>query len=73
MIPLINYGEIVTDAHCLAYGAALLGMMEEEYYRALCAMSDWLGAEPRLDGSGGCGGAPDSAATGAPAAGCSAE
>lgn len=73
MIPLINYGEIVTDAHCLAFGAALLGMMEDEYYRALCAMSDWLGAETRLAGAGGCGGAAAANVTAVPAAGCSAE
>jgi hypothetical protein len=47
MIPLINYGDIITDEHCLLYGAALLGLMEEEYYRKLCAMSELLGAEAR--------------------------
>ena len=26
MIPVINFGDIVDDSHCLAYGAALLGM-----------------------------------------------
>jgi len=50
MIPVINYGDIVTDQHCLLYGAALLGMMEEEYYDQLCALSDFLGAQPRLVG-----------------------
>src|SRR5512137_1941191 len=35
MIPLINYGGIIADEHCLSYGAALLGMMEDEYYQAL--------------------------------------
>ena len=25
MIPLINYGDIISDEHCLLYGAALLG------------------------------------------------
>lgn len=29
MIPVINYGEIISDEHCLAYGVTLLGMMEE--------------------------------------------
>lgn len=48
MIPLINYGDIITDDHCLAYGATLLGMMEEEYYTQLCAVADFLGAETRL-------------------------
>jgi len=50
MIPLINYGDIITDEHCLLYGATLLGMMEEEYYHQLCALSDLLGAQPRLAG-----------------------
>lgn len=54
MIPLINFGEIVTDAHCLAYGAVLLGMTEDEYHAALCAMSDAIGAVARPAG------APDS-------------
>ncbi len=50
MIPLINYGEIISDEHCLLYGAALLGMSEEEYYRQLCAMADVVGADTRLEG-----------------------
>lgn len=54
MIPLINYGDIVSDDHCLAYGATLLGMMEDEYYRRLCELADFLGAEER-PGLGGCG------------------
>lgn len=48
MIPLINYGGIITDAHSLSYGATLLGMMEDEYYTELCALSDFLGAESRF-------------------------
>jgi hypothetical protein len=51
MIPPINYGEIITDAHCLLYGATLLGMMEEEYYQRMCALADAVGAEARLAGS----------------------
>ncbi len=47
MIPLINYGEIVTDDHCLIYGATLLGLTEAEYYDQLCALSDLVGAEIR--------------------------
>jgi len=50
MIPLLNYGDIISDEHCLLYGAALLGLMEEEYYRQLCSLSDLLGAEARLPG-----------------------
>ena len=45
MIPLINYGDIITDEHCLPYGATLLGMMEGEFYQAICQMADLVGAE----------------------------
>lgn len=48
LIPVINYGDIITDEHCLSYGATLLGMMENEYYQKLCALCDLLGAEVRL-------------------------
>ncbi len=47
MIPLINYGDIISDEHCLAYGATLLGMMEAEYYDQLCALADTVGAETK--------------------------
>ena len=50
MIPLINYGDIITDAHCVAYGATLLGMMEDEYYRAICKLAETVGAEARSAG-----------------------
>jgi hypothetical protein len=46
MIPLINYGEIIGDTLCLAYGAALLGLTESEYYTQICALADLVGAEP---------------------------
>jgi hypothetical protein len=45
MIPLINYGDIISDDHCLQYGATLLGLMEEEYYQRMCALADFIGAE----------------------------
>jgi hypothetical protein len=45
MIPVINYGDIVTDEHCVRYGATLLGMMGEEFYDAVCRMADYVGAE----------------------------
>jgi hypothetical protein len=47
MIPIINYGAIVADIHCLAYGATALGLLEEEYYGQLCALADFAGATPR--------------------------
>lgn len=58
MIPLINYGDIISDEHCLRYGAALLGLMEVEYYQQMCALADLVGAEPRVAfqaTTGGCG------------------
>lgn len=55
MIPVINYGDIVSDDHCLAYGATLLGLMEGEYHSRLCALADELGVETRLAEPCGCG------------------
>jgi len=52
MVPVINYGDIVSDEQCLLYGAAILGMMEDEYYLAVCALADLCGAETRMPGSG---------------------
>jgi hypothetical protein len=51
MIPLINYGGIISDEHCLFYGATLLGMLEDEYYQQMCALADFVGAEMRFTGS----------------------
>jgi hypothetical protein len=45
MIPVINYGDIISDGHCIRYGATLLGMMESEFYDAVCRMADLVGAE----------------------------
>lgn len=47
MLPVINYGEVITDEHCLLYGATLLGLMEEEFYRQVCALADFSGTETR--------------------------
>ncbi len=47
MIPVINYGDVISDEHCLLYGATLLGMMESEYYEQVCALADVVGAEER--------------------------
>ena len=51
MIPLINYGEIVSDEHCRLYGATLLGMMGDEYYHAICRLAESVGAEARIVGA----------------------
>jgi hypothetical protein len=47
-IPQINYGGPVTDEHCLLYGATLLGITTDEYYAALCAIADLVGATARF-------------------------
>lgn len=55
MIPLINYSNLISDGHCLSYGATLLGMMEEEYHAAICQLADFVGAEARgMNDAGGC-------------------
>lgn len=43
MLPALNYGEIITDEHCQLYGAALLGLMREEFYAQICALADFAG------------------------------
>ena len=53
MIPLINYGDIISDEHCLCYGATLLGMMEEEFYQQICELAELVGAEAQLANSPG--------------------
>ena len=55
MVPVVNYGDVVTDAHCLAYGATLLGLTEDEYYLQICSVADFVGAETRFPGQSGCG------------------
>jgi hypothetical protein len=50
LAPLINYGDVAADEHCLLYGATLLGLTEDEYYRRLCALAETVGAAPRLPG-----------------------
>jgi len=44
MIPVINYGELITDLHCLAYGSILTGMDPETFYWEICALADFVGA-----------------------------
>ena len=63
MIPVINYGQVINDEHCIEYGAALLGLSTEDYYNCICELADFVGAEPCDAGqqpppapSPGCGG-----------------
>ncbi|MHC4413787.1 MAG: hypothetical protein ACYS0G_00730 [Planctomycetota bacterium] len=39
-IPAINYGDVVEAAHAELFGATLLGLDVETYYRALCELAD---------------------------------
>jgi hypothetical protein len=48
MLPVINYGDIISDADCLVFGATLLGLLEQEYYQQMCRLADLCGAEPRM-------------------------
>jgi hypothetical protein len=41
----------VTDDHCRAYGATLLGMLEAGFYEKICGLADFVGAEFRLPGN----------------------
>ena len=45
MIPVINYGRIVHDEHCLEYGSRLMRMDKEAYYRRICELAEFVGAE----------------------------
>ena len=47
VVPVINYGDVVTDEHCLGYGATMLGLLQEEFYEKLCALADFVGTEVR--------------------------
>lgn len=48
LLPVLNYGEVVTDDHCLAYGATLQGQTVDEFYDRICRLADFVGAETRL-------------------------
>ena len=43
-LPPINYGDIVTPEDCEQFGAALLGMDPDTYYRTLCTLADSIPA-----------------------------
>lgn len=60
MIPVINYGQIITDDHCLEYGAHLLGIPSDVYYERICDLAEFVGAEfcaadEEPPATGGCG------------------
>lgn len=39
-IPSVNYGDVATHVEAELYGATLLGLDVEDYYRRLCAAAD---------------------------------
>lgn len=45
-IPPINYGDIAEPEDCEAFGAALLGIGQEEYYEKLCSLADSIPPTP---------------------------
>lgn len=68
-IPAINYLDVVTNREAELFGAALLGLEVDEYYRRVCALADQLpGAHPAAPApashtcacgsTGGCGARP---------------
>jgi hypothetical protein len=42
---LVNYGEFASPADAETFGAAALGISQDEYYRHLCRLADETGAE----------------------------
>lgn len=44
MIPVINYGKIIDDEHCLEYGRVLTGLDKETYYQRICEVAEFVGA-----------------------------
>ena len=46
-VPVINYGALINDDHCLVYGATLFGLTIDEYYQELCRMANRVGAPSR--------------------------
>ena len=46
-LPLMSYGDLISDDHCLLYGATLNGLPVPAYYQELCRIADAIGAVPR--------------------------
>lgn len=46
-VPVINYGDVIDDEHCLLYGATVLGLLEFEFYNEICRLADFAGSESR--------------------------
>ncbi len=52
-LPLMNYGDLVNDDHCIIYGATLTGTTVDEFYSQVCRMADDIGAPPLDRGTRG--------------------
>ena len=53
-LPVVNYGSLINDDHCLLYGATLTGQTVGQYYQELCEMADAIGAPGRDRMAGDC-------------------
>lgn len=45
-IPSVNYGEVASHVEAELFGATLLGIDVEEYYKILCSVADTVSALP---------------------------
>ncbi len=46
-IPSVNYGDVTSHVEAELFGATLLGIDVEEYYRILCSVADTVSGPPR--------------------------
>lgn len=51
-IPSVNYGEVATHVEAELFGATLLGIEVEEYYKILCSVADTLVEQPDAPSTG---------------------
>jgi len=49
-MPIINFGDMVTEDLAILYGATLMGMPENSFYTALCEIADAVGASACFSG-----------------------
>lgn len=54
-IPSVNYGDVASHVEAELFGATLLGLDVEEYYRILCWAADTVGGGDHPCGGGSCG------------------
>ena len=51
-LPTINYGDLAGPEHAELFGATLLGLEVEAYYKALCELADSIPRPPAAEGVG---------------------